>query len=160
MANKYWLFKSEPGVFSIEDLERAAKKTTCWDGVRNYQARNFLRDQVAIGDQILFYHSNADPPAIAGIATVIKAGYPDPSAFDCKSDHFDQKSNSESPTWFAVDIKHSKTLNRPITLAQLRANARLKKMVLLQKGSRLSIQPVTREEWDEIMEMSAVKTGK
>lgn len=160
MANKYWLFKSEPSVFSIEDLEHATNKTTCWDGVRNYQARNFLRDQVAIGDQVLFYHSNAEPPAIAGVATVVKTSYPDSSAFDPKSDHFDQKSNPQNPTWFVVDIKHNKTFSKPITLPELRANQKLKNMLLLQKGSRLSIQPVTKEEWETIMDMSLARAVK
>jgi predicted RNA-binding protein with PUA-like domain len=102
----YWLFKSEPNVFSIADLEKAAKSTTCWDGVRNYQARNFLRDTIKVGDQVLFYHSNADPPAIVGIAEVVKEGYPDDTAFDAKNIHYDPKSKKAEPTWFMVDIKH------------------------------------------------------
>jgi predicted RNA-binding protein with PUA-like domain len=154
MAKKYWLFKSEPGSFSISDLEKAANKTTCWDGVRNYQARNFLSKQIAIGDQVFFYHSNADPPAIVGIAQITKAGYPDPSAFNPKSLYFDEKSDPENPTWYCVDIKHVKTFSKSVSLAALKGNPKLKNMVLLQKGSRLSIQPVTESEWKEIMEIS------
>lgn len=153
MAKKYWLFKSEPDSFSIDALEKAPNKTTCWDGVRNYQARNFLNKGIAVGDEVFFYHSNADPSAIVGIAKIVKAGYPDPSAFNRKSDYFDEKSDPKNPTWYSVDIKHSKTFKSPISLAQLKANSKLKKMVLLQKGSRLSIQPVTHSEWEEIMQM-------
>jgi predicted RNA-binding protein with PUA-like domain len=151
VAKKYWLFKTEPSVFSISDLECAPGKKTSWDGVRNYQARNYLRDQVAVGDQVLFYHSNAQPPAIAGIAEVVKAGYPDPSAFDKKSENFDKKSDPKQPAWFMVDIKHVKTFSNPIDLPRLRANQKLKNMVLLRKGSRLSIQPVTEAEWLAIL---------
>ncbi len=154
MMKRYWLFKSEPSSFSIADLEKAANKSTCWDGVRNYQARNFLSKQIAFGDQVLFYHSNADPPAIVGIAQVTKAGYPDPSAFNRKSPYFDAKSDPEKPTWFCVDIKHVKTFGKPVSLTELKANPRLKNMVLLQKGSRLSIQPVDEKEWQEIIEVS------
>ncbi len=154
MAKKYWLFKSEPDSFSINDLEKAANKTTCWDGVRNYQARNFLSKQITQEDQIFFYHSNADPPAIVGIAQVNKAGYPDPSAFDPKSNYFDEKSDSKNPTWYSVDIKHIKTFARPLSLGELKNNPKLKNMVLLQKGSRLSIQPVSENEWQEIIKMS------
>jgi predicted RNA-binding protein with PUA-like domain len=154
MAKKYWLFKSEPDVFSISDLERAPGHKTGWDGVRNYQARNYLRDDVKVGDQVLFYHSNADPPAIAGIAEVVKAGYPDPAAFDKKSKYFDEKSNPGRPIWFIVDIKHVKTFGKPVSLPELRANPKLKDMVLLRKGSRLSIQPVAADEWQSVLEMT------
>jgi len=153
MAKQYWLFKSEPGTFSITDLEKAPDKTTCWDGVRNYQARNFLSKQVASGDHVFFYHSNTEPPAIVGIAQVAKAGYPDPSAFNPKSKYFDEKSDPEDPAWYSVDIKHVKTFKRPVTLSELRGNAKLKGMVLLQKGSRLSIQPVSEKEWKAIIDM-------
>lgn len=154
MSKKYWLFKSEPDSFSIEDLEKAPGRTTCWDGVRNYQARNFLRDEISVGDEVLFYHSNADPSAIVGIAKVVKAGYPDPSAFNKKSHYFDEKSNPEKPVWYSVDINHLKTLGKPLSLAELKSNHRLKNMVLLQKGSRLSVQPVSENEWKEIMRMT------
>lgn len=154
MAKQYWLFKSEPDTFSIADLEKAPNKTTCWDGVRNYQARNFLSKQIILGDEIFFYHSNTEPPAIVGIAQVIKAGYPDPSAFNPKSHYFDEKSNAKNPTWYSVDIKHIKTFSKPIALAVLRNNPKLKNMVLLQKGSRLSVQPVKENEWKTIMAMA------
>jgi predicted RNA-binding protein with PUA-like domain len=154
MAKQYWLFKSEPSAFSITDLEKAANKTTCWDGVRNYQARNFLKKQVASGDQVFFYHSNAEPAAIVGIAQIAKAGYPDPSAFNPKSHYFDEQSNAKDPTWYSVDIKHVKTFKQAISLAELKSNPKLKGMVLLQKGSRLSIQPVTEKEWKAIVDMA------
>ena len=154
MARKYWLFKSEPQVFSISDLERTPLKTTCWDGIRNYQARNYLRDEVAVGDQVLFYHSNAEPPAIVGIAEVVKGGYPDSSAFKKGNKYFDEKSDLQNPTWFVVDIKHIETFDKPVGLPELRGNAKLKGMVLLQKGSRLSIQPVKADEWQSVLNMA------
>jgi predicted RNA-binding protein with PUA-like domain len=155
MANKtkskeknYWLLKSEPEAFSIADLEKAAKKTTCWDGVRNFQARNFLRDSIKAGDQIFFYHSNSDPSAIVGIAQVVKEGYPDHTAFDPEDPHYDPKSKKDNPTWYMVDIQHLETFPKPLGLEELRHLPGLKNMVLLQKGSRLSVQPVTAAEWD------------
>lgn len=152
----YWLFKSEPEVFSIEDLEKAPKKTTHWDGVRNYQARNYLRDSIKSGDMVLFYHSNADPSAIAGIAEVVREGYPDASAFDKKDDHYDEKSDPKNPTWYMVDVRHVKTFSRVLPLDELRKIPELKDMVLLQKGSRLSIQPVSEKEWKAIQKVSSV----
>jgi predicted RNA-binding protein with PUA-like domain len=146
----YWLFKSEPSVFSIEDLEKAPKKTTFWDGVRNYQARNSLRDQIKKGDLVFFYHSNSDPSGIAGIAEVVREGYPDHTAFDEKDDHFDPKSDQKNPTWYMVDVRHVKTFKKILSLDDLRAVPQLKDMVLLQKGSRLSIQPVTEKQWKAI----------
>lgn len=122
--------------------------------MRNYQARNFLSKQIAIGDQVFFYHSNADPPAIVGIAQVSRAGYPDPSAFNAKSSYFDEKSDPKNPTWYSVDIKHVKTFSKTISLSELKSMPELRNMVLLQKGSRLSIQPVSESEWKEIMEIS------
>lgn len=150
----YWLFKSEPSVFSIDDLEKLKGKTTRWDGVRNFQARNFLRDSVKNGDQILFYHSNADPPAIVGVAEVVKEGYPDETAFDSDDVHYDPKSKKDSPTWYLVDVKHKETFSRPLGLDELRKLPALKNMVLLQKGSRLSIQPVSESEWKAIEELA------
>ena len=144
---RFWLLKSEPEVFSIADLEAAPGRTTFWDGVRNYQARNFLRDGMRVGDGVLFYHSNADPPAIAGLAEVVRAGYPDHTAFDPASDHYDPKSRPDAPTWFMVDVRHVKTFARPLGLDQLRAVKGLEGMELLRKGSRLSVQPVTAAEW-------------
>lgn len=150
----YWLLKSEPSTFSIEDLEKSPKKTTGWDGVRNYQARNFLRDSMKAGDGVLFYHSNADPPAIVGIAEIVREGYPDDTALDKKHHHFDPKSKADAPTWFMVDIRHVKTFKKPLPLEALRGVAKLKHMTLLQKGSRLSVQPVSAEEWQTILDLA------
>lgn len=150
----YWLVKSEPDVFSISDLEAAKGKTTCWDGVRNYQARNTLRDSMKKGDQVFFYHSNAEPSAIAGIAEVAKEGYPDHTAFDPKDVHYDPKSKKDSPTWYMVDVKHVRTFKKPLSLDDLRKVKGLEDMVLLQKGSRLSVQPVTEKEWNLVLKLA------
>ena len=144
---RYWLVKSEPSVFSFDDLLALPNRTTHWDGVRNYQARNTIRDGMKKGDKVFFYHSSTDPAAIVGIAEVAKEAYPDPSAFDPKDSHYDPKSKREAPTWFVVDLKAVEALPRPIPLAELRAMEGLEKMTLLQKGSRLSVQPVTPGEW-------------
>jgi predicted RNA-binding protein with PUA-like domain len=153
MARSYWLVKSEPDVFSFDDLLARPKKTTHWDGVRNFQARNTLRDKMKKGDLVFFYHSSADPTAIVGVAEVAKEGYPDHSAFDAKDSHFDPKSDKENPTWFMVDLKAVEPFKRPVTLAELRGTKGLEKMVLLQKGSRLSVQPVAENEWEIIYRM-------
>ncbi len=158
-SQQFWLFKSEPSAFSIRDLEESPKKTTCWDGVRNYQARNFLRDSIKIGDGVLFYHSNAEPPAIVGIAEVVKAGYPDNTAFAPEGLHYDPKSKRNEPTWYMVDIRYSKTFAKPLDLPHLKAVKGLQNMMLLQKGSRLSIQPVTEEEWKAVLNLAKVKLG-
>lgn len=139
----YWLVKSEPHVFSIDDLANAAGKTTCWDGVRNYQARNTMRDDMKNGDLVLYYHSNAEPPGIAGICKIVREGYPDHTAFDAKDKHFDPKSKKTDPTWFMVDVKLVKKFKREIPLPELKSMKELDGMVLLQKGSRLSVQPVS-----------------
>jgi len=146
---QYWLIKSEPEVFSIHDLEKAPKKTVFWDGVRNFQARNSLRDKMKVGDRVFFYHSNADPPGIAGIAEVVKEGYPDHTAFDKKDHHYDPKSDPKKPTWYMVDVRHVETFPAPVTLPELKKEKALKDMVLLN-NSRLSIQPVTEQEWDYV----------
>lgn len=143
----YWLVKSEPEAFSWDDLLASPKKTTFWDGVRNYQARNTLRDSMKKGDKVFFYHSNADPMSIVGICEVVKEGYPDHTAFDADHDHFDPKSKQDAPTWYMVDLKAVAPLKTPLTLAALKQIKGLEKMVLLQKGSRLSVQPVTAPEW-------------
>ncbi len=147
---RYWLMKSEPGVFSFADLQE--EKRTSWGGVRNYQARNLLRDEVAEGDGVLFYHSSAEPPAIAGLAKVVRGGYPDPTQFDKKSDYYDAKATPEAPRWYAVDIAFDRKLAREVPLPELRAQKGLAKMVLLNK-SRLSVQPVTEAEWRLILEL-------
>ncbi|HEX4405846.1 MAG TPA: EVE domain-containing protein [Polyangia bacterium] len=149
---RYWLMKSEPSVFSIDDLARAPKQTTSWDGVRNYQARNLLRE-AAVGDGVIFYHSSADPPAAAGTATIARAAYPDASQFDAKSDHYDPGSKKDEPRWFVVDVKLDKKFARAVPLAELRAMPALEGMVLLRKGSRLSVQPVTPAEWKVICKL-------
>lgn len=153
MARNYWLFKTEPSTFSFDDLLNAPNRTTAWDGVRNFQARNMLRDQVAVGDRVFIYHSSADPTGIAGIAEVVRAGYPDPSAFDKKDSHFDPKSDPKNPTWYLVDVRAVETLPRFITLDDLRKVKGLEDMVLLKRGSRLSIQPVKAAEWEIITKL-------
>ncbi len=152
-TKKYWLMKSEPSVFSIDDLAESPLQTTCWDGVRNYQARNFMKN-MAIGDQVLFYHSHADPPAVVGIAEIVKAAYADPTQFDKKNKHYDPGSDPSSPRWEMVDIKYVRKFSRPVTLDQLRKELSLKRMVLLQKGSRLSVQPVGPLEWRRILSLA------
>jgi predicted RNA-binding protein with PUA-like domain len=153
----YWLFKSEPDVFSIDDLASAPKKTTHWDGVRNFQARNFLRDSIKSGDQVFFYHSNSDPSAIAGVAEVVREGYPDFTAFDPEDSHYDPKSKKSDPTWYMVDVRFKEKFERPLGLSELKTVPALKNMVLLQKGSRLSIQPVTESEWKSVVALSKKK---
>ena len=144
---RYWLVKSEPDVFSFDDPLARPKQTTHWDGVRNYQARNTMRDDMKKGDLVFFYHSSADPTAIVGVAEVAREGYPDPTALDPKDSHFDPKSKADAPSWYMVDIKAVEKFKRPIPLSELRTMKGLEKMTLLQKGSRLSVQPVTEAEW-------------
>lgn len=151
----YWLFKSEPSSFSLEDLKQRPAATEHWDGVRNYQARNYLRDEVQVGDLVLFYHSNIAEPAVVGIAEVVRAGYPDFTAFDPESKYFDPGSKPEKPTWYMVDVKFVRELPRPVTLAELKTVPELSGMALLNR-SRLSIQPVRKEEWDRILKLAAI----
>ena len=151
-SRQYWLMKSEPSAFSIDDLRQSPRQTTCWDGVRNYQARNFMRS-MAVGDHVLFYHSNADPPAVVGIAEVVKTAYPDSTQFDKKDTHYDPESDPSQPRWDMVNIKYVRTFPRPLTLEELRKESKLKGMVLLKKGSRLSVQPVTPQEWAHIVRL-------
>lgn len=146
----YWLLKTEPGTFSMDDLWKAPKRTTSWDGVRNYQARNMIRDQMKPGDLVFIYHSSADPTGIAGRAEVTRAGYPDETAFDREDSHFDPKSARDKPTWYVVDVKAVKRFDRIVTLDELRGMKGLETMVLLKKGSRLSVQPVSAAEWEII----------
>jgi predicted RNA-binding protein with PUA-like domain len=149
---RYWLFKSEPDVYSIDDLARDG--VTYWDGVRNYQARNLLRDEIAPGDQVLFYHSNAEPPAIAGLAEVVRGGYGDPSALDPKHKYHDAKSTPANPIWFVVDIRFVRKFSRPLPLPSLRDEALLEGMMLLQKGSRLSVQPVSPAHFKTVLALA------
>ena len=146
-ARRYWLVKSEPDVFSFADLVASPNGTTRWDGVRNYQARNFMRDGMRVGDLVFFYHSSTDPAAIVGVAKVARAAYADPTAFDASDPHFDPKSRADAPTWMTIDLRAVEALARPLTLTDLRGVRGLEKMALLQKGSRLSVQPVTPAEW-------------
>lgn len=150
---KYWLIKSEPEVFSIDDLARNKNQTTYWDGVRNYQARNFIRDEMKVGDKVIFYHSNAEPPAAVGICEIVKEAYPDFSAFDHKNDHYDPKSKKDSPTWFMIDVKFVKKFSKHVSIGEIKANKKLHKMNLIQRGNRLSVMPVTKDEFDEIVRM-------
>jgi len=150
---KYWLMKSEPSAFSIDDLKACPKQTDMWDGVRNYQARNIMRDEMSIGDQAFFYHSNAKPPGIVGIMQVASEAYPDPTQFDPKSKYYDPTSSKENPRWWLVDMKYIKHIPM-ITLEMLKANPKLKNMKVIQRGARLSVQPVSKSEWNEILKMS------
>jgi predicted RNA-binding protein with PUA-like domain len=153
----YWLFKSEPNCYAFADLLAAPDRTTGWDGVRNFQARNFLRDEVKVGDGVLFYHSSADPPAIAGVAEVVRAGHPDPTAFDPKADHYDPKSDPANPVWYQVAIRGVRAIDPPLGLPLLRTVSALNGMELLRKGSRLSIQPVSAAEWDAVLALTKKK---
>ncbi|MGQ2800763.1 EVE domain-containing protein [Leptospira santarosai] len=154
---RHWLFKTEPDVFSIDDLYNAPSHIAPWEGVRNYQARNFLRDSIQKGDLVLFYHSRATPLSVVGIAEVVKPGYPDHFAFDTSHKYFDPKSKPESPTWYMVNIKFKKKFPKPVTTEEMKKHKQLKNMVLLQKGSRLSIQPVSPAEFQFILELADVK---
>ena len=152
---RYWLMKTEPSTFSVEDLERAKRQTTGWDGVRNYQARNMLRDDMKKGDQAFLYYSSTDVPGIVAIMKIVKDGYPDPTAFDRKHDHYDPESDPANPRWFMVDVQLERRLERVITLEELRKHTtkHLKNMVLLRKGNRLSVTPVEPEEWKFILSL-------
>jgi predicted RNA-binding protein with PUA-like domain len=149
----YWLLKSEPDSFSIDALGKAPNQTTAWDGVRNFQARNMLRDSMKKGDLAFFYHSSCDVPGIAGIVSVVREGYPDITAFDPKHHHYDADSNKEAPRWFVVDLKLKRKLKRVITLDELRkyADKKLKDFVLLRRGNRLSVMPVSKQDWDFVL---------
>ncbi len=148
---QYWLFKSEPSVYSIDDIKR--ENVTCWEGVRNYQARNFLR-QCLVGDKVLFYHSNAKLPGVVGIVTVSKENYPDPMQFDINSKYYDSTSDVENPRWSVVDVKFEKKFEKIIGLDELKANSDLVDMKLVQRGNRLSVMPVNKKEFDAILLMS------
>jgi predicted RNA-binding protein with PUA-like domain len=149
----YWLMKSEPDVFSIDDLKNRPKQTEPWDGVRNYQARSMLRDDMKKDDLALFYHSSCEVPGIVGIMEIVKEGYPDPTAFNPKHKYYDPKSKPDKPTWYLVDVKFKRKLKRVIPLTELRDKKPLQNMRLLQKGNRLSVMPVTKKEWDYILSL-------
>ena len=145
---QYWLMKSEPDAFSIDDLKRV--KVEPWDGIRNYQARNFMRDQMKVGDLVFFYHSSCEVPAIVGIMKVASKPYPDSTAFDSKAKYYDPKSDPDNPRWVHVDVKFVKKLKIPISLSELKEYPELNEMQLLKRGNRLSIMPVEPEHWDFI----------
>ena len=151
----YWLMKSEPDAFSIDDLCIKPDQTEHWDGVRNYQVRNMMRDAIKLGDHVFFYHSNCDLPGIVGIMEVVKEGYPDYTAFDPDDIHFDPKSHPAHPRWMMVDVKYVKTLSRTITLKELKLHPELAGMALLRRGNRLSIMPVSEIEWHFILSLEA-----
>lgn len=146
----YWLFKSEPETFSIDHLKQRPNQTEPWDGVRNYQARNMLRDDIKVGDLAFFYHSNCTPPSIVGVMKIVKSGYPDSTAFHPESPYYDPKSTPDNPRWYRVDVKFEKKFPRIITLDEIKKHPLLEKMVVVKRGSRLSITPVTAEEWNVI----------
>lgn len=152
----YWLFKTEPGCFSFDDLKNRPDMTEHWDGVRNFQARNFLRDQIKKGDRVLFYHSNIPEPAVVGIAEVVRDGYPDFTAMDPEAEHFDPKASSEKPIWYMVDVRYVEPLKKTVTLEMIKSNPELSDMPLV-KRSRLSIQPVAADEWRMILSMGGVR---
>ncbi len=157
MAKQYWLMKSEADCFSIDDLFAAKDQTTFWDGIRNYEARNMMRDRIKKGDAVLYYHSNAEPPGVAGIATVVREGYPDHTAFEKDNEHFDPKSKPDNPTWYMVDLKAVEKFKHFVPIQKLRELPELQEMALF-KRNRLSVTPVTRMEFDIIKKLG--KTGK
>jgi len=148
---RHWLMKSEPDAFSIDDLERVGVEP--WNGVRNYQARNFMRDDMRPGDGVLFYHSNCKEPGVVGVAEVASEAYPDPTQFDPQSDYFDPAARPEQPRWMLVDVRFIRRLERTITLAELREQPRLDGFLLLRRGSRLSVLPVTPAQWRDVLEL-------
>lgn len=150
----YWLLKSEPEAYSIDDLKADPKHHEPWDGVRNYQARNMMRDEMKKGDLAFFYHSNCKPPGIVGIMKIVKEGYPDKTALDPKSKYYDPKHTADSPRWYHVDVQYQKKFKNIISLETLKQNPALKNMPLLRKGNRLSVMPVGKKEWDAILQMA------
>lgn len=151
----YWLMKSEPSSFNIDDLARAPRRTTVWDGVRNFQVRNMLRDQISRGDSAFFYHSGADEPGIVGTMKVSRGGYVDASAFDRKDPHFDPRSTSEKPLWYCVDVTLVERFKHTVTLAELHRHAALQDLLILRRGNRLSITPVSAKHWHYILKLAA-----
>ncbi|MDG2197844.1 MAG: EVE domain-containing protein [SAR324 cluster bacterium] len=151
---KYWLLKSEPDVFSLEDLKNCPNQTEHWDGIRNYQARNLMRDEMQVGDRAFFYHSRQAEPAIVGTVKVVREAYPDHTSWNLTSKYFDEKSSPENPRWLMVDVQFENEFPRPVTLKELRSIPELKEMFLLRKGMRLSVQPVTKEEFQLILSLA------
>lgn len=153
MARRYWLMKSEQDAYSFDDLMAEPGQTACWDGIRNYQARNFMME-MRVGDFVLFYHSNAKPPHVAGTARVVRESYPDHTQFDESSRYYDPKARADAPRWHMVDLQAMEKLPRPVSLEALKANPALGGMRATQRGQRLSVQPVSREEYDEVLRMA------
>lgn len=153
---RYWLVKSEPSEFSFDDLWAARGRRTSWDGVRNYQSRNFMRDGMRKGDGVLFYHSNADPTGVVGLAEVAREAYPDPTQFEPGHPHQDPRSDPAEPRWLMVDLRAKRRLPRVVTLAELKQSRRLAGMPVVQRGSRLSVTPVTLAEWREVLRLAGV----
>ena len=152
---KYWLMKSEPTTFGIDDLAQAPRRRSHWDGVRNYQVRNMIRDDMKKGDLAFFYHSSCEVPGIYGIARIVREAYPDPTAFDPRHAHFDPKSDPAAPTWYMVDVELVQRFAAPITLEKLKANARaLGELIILKRGNRLSITPVTATQWRKVLALA------
>jgi len=154
MARRYWLMKTEPEAFSIDDLRRRPGGVEPWDGVRNYQARNLMRDEMRVGDGVLFYHSSVDPPGVVGLAEVAREGYPDATAFDPRDPHYDPKSDPGNPRWYRVDVRFVRAFPRMVTLETLRRTPGLEAMKVVQRGMRLSVQPVTPQEWEIVLKLA------
>ena len=155
MSAKLWLFKADPKDYSIDDLANEPNQTTSWDGIRNYMARNLIRDEIKKGDKILLYHSNADPKGIVGLGKVVSSAYPDDSALDQTSAYYDPKSANDNPKWYMVDVKLVEIFSEVIELRELKDTRGLVKMMLTQRGNRLSIQPVRESEWKIIMQLAS-----
>ncbi len=153
-AARHWLFKSEPSAFSIDDLAGSPRQTAPWDGVRNYQARNFLRDDVHVGDKVLFYHSREAPLGIFGTMTIVRTAYPDPSQFDPQSPYFDRGSQPENPRWVMVDVQLAERFETPVLREELAAHTSTTGMLVMKRGMRLSIQPVTAAEWNAVLKLA------
>jgi predicted RNA-binding protein with PUA-like domain len=155
MANekvkRYWLMKSEPSCYSIDDLKK--QKVGMWDGVRNYQARNMMRDDMHVGDRVLFYHSSEAPIGVAGVGEIVRRGYPDPTQFDPKADHFDPSAQKENPRWYVVDVGFVEKFDMILTLAEIKNDPLLQDMVVAQRGSRLSVQPVAKKHYERIISL-------
>lgn len=155
---RYWLMKSEPDTFSLDDLQSRPGQKEPWDGIRNYQARNFMRDDMQKGDQVLFYHSNCKEPGVVGLAEIAsEAAYPDPTQFDSKSDYFDPKATKDKPRWLLVDLRYKAHFKRPVTLSQIREEPKLADMLVIRKGQRLSIQPVEKAHYEHICKIGGQK---
>ncbi len=154
MGRRYWLMKSEPNCYSLADLQREKDQTACWDGVRNYQARNIMRDEMKLGDGVFFYHSNAKEIGVVGVCEVAREGYPDHTAFDPEDEHYDPKSDPDNPRWIMVDVRFVREFPRCVTLSELKRTPGLEEMAVVQRGQRLSVQPVTEKEWEIVLALA------